>query len=105
MIRLKTFQIGPIFYRLLSRSGMAALATYTHEIARHYDINVALHTDHCHPQYVDSFMLPLIEETRKRRARGEANLFSSHMFDGSALPMDENLAQSKKLMELCVENG
>ena len=65
---------------------------------------MALHTDHCHPQYVDSFMLPLIEETRKRRARGEANLFSSHMFDGSALPMDENLAQSKKLMELCVEN-
>lgn len=84
--------------------GAAALATYTHEISQHYDINVALHTDHCHPQYVDSFMLPLIEETRNRRARGEANLFSSHMFDGSALTMDENLAQSKKLMELCVEN-
>jgi fructose-bisphosphate aldolase class II len=84
--------------------GAMALASYTHLMAQHYDINVALHTDHCHPQYVDSFMLPLIEETRKRRAKGEPNLFSSHMFDGSALPMDENLTQSKKLMELCVEN-
>lgn len=84
--------------------GAMALASHTHLLAQYYDINVALHTDHCHPQYVDSFMLPLIEETRKRRAKGEPNLFCSHMFDGSALPMDENLAQSKKLMELCVEN-
>jgi fructose-bisphosphate aldolase class II len=73
-------------------------------MAEHYDINVALHTDHCHPQYVESFLMPLIEETKKRRAVGLPNLFSSHMYDGSALPMNENIAESKRLMQLCVEN-
>lgn len=84
--------------------GAIALALYTHVMAEHYDINVALHTDHCHPQYVESFLMPLIEETKKRRAAGLPNLFSSHMYDGSALPMNENIAESKRLMQLCVEN-
>jgi fructose-bisphosphate aldolase class II len=84
--------------------GAVALAIYTHLMAEEYDINVALHTDHCHPEYVDSFLLPLIEETKKRRAAGLPNLFSSHMYDGSALPMDENIAESKRLNQLCIEN-
>jgi len=84
--------------------GAIALAVYTHIVAEHYDINVALHTDHCHPQYVQSFMMPLIEETKRRRAAGMPNLFNSHMFDGSALPMHENIAESKRLMRYCVEN-
>ena len=84
--------------------GAIALATYTHLMAAEYDINVALHTDHCHPEYIDSFLMPLIEETAKRRAKGLPNLFSSHMYDGSALPMDENIAESKRLMALCVAN-
>ncbi len=84
--------------------GAIALAIYTHTMAAHYDINVALHTDHCHPEYVESFLLPLIEETKRRRATGLPNLFNSHMFDGSALPMNENIAESKRLMRICVEN-
>jgi fructose-bisphosphate aldolase class II len=84
--------------------GAIALALYTHAVAAHYDINVALHTDHCHPEYVESFLMPLIEETEKRRAAGLPNLFSSHMFDGSALPMDQNIAESKRLMQICVDN-
>jgi fructose-bisphosphate aldolase class II len=48
--------------------------------------------------------MPLIEETKKRRAAGLPNLFSSHMYDGSALPMSENIAESKRLMQVCVEN-
>jgi fructose-bisphosphate aldolase class II len=84
--------------------GAVALAIYTHLMAEEYDINVALHTDHCHPEYVDSFLIPLIEETKKRRAAGLPNLFSSHMYDGSALPMDENIAESKRLNQLCIEN-
>lgn len=83
--------------------GAIALAVYTHIMAEDYDVNIALHTDHCHPEYVESFMMPLIEETRKRRAAGQPNLFSSHMYDGSALPMNENIAESKRLMKLCVE--
>jgi len=84
--------------------GAIALATYAHIMAEHYDINVALHTDHCQPQYVDSFLLPLIAETKKRRAAGLPNLFNSHMYDGSALPMHENIAESKRLMQECVAN-
>lgn len=84
--------------------GAIALATYTHLMAEEYDINVALHTDHCHPEYVDSFLMPLIAETAKRRAAGQANLFSSHMYDGSALPMDENIAESKRIMAECIAN-
>jgi len=84
--------------------GAIALALYTHLMAEEYDINVALHTDHCHPEYVDSFLMPLIAETKKRRAAGLPNLFSSHMYDGSALPMEENIAESKRLMAECVAN-
>lgn len=84
--------------------GAIALALYAHYLAAEYDVNIALHTDHCHPQYVDSFLTPLIAETKKRRAKGLPNLFSSHMYDGSALPMDENMAQSKVIMEECVAN-
>ncbi|MBX2809332.1 MAG: class II fructose-bisphosphate aldolase [Cellvibrionaceae bacterium] len=84
--------------------GAIALALYTHVLADDYAVNIALHTDHCHPQYVDSFLRPLIAETAKRRAGGLPNLFNSHMYDGSALPMDANLAMSKHLMGLCVEH-
>jgi len=84
--------------------GAIGLAVYTHIMAEEYEVNIALHTDHCHPEHVEDFLLPLVEETRKRRAAGLPNLFSSHMFDGSALPMDENIAQSKRIMQACVEN-
>lgn len=84
--------------------GAIALAEYAHTMAEHYEINIALHTDHCHPDSVDSFLMPLIEETAKRRANGEPNLFSSHMFDGSVLPMKENINQSKTIMQACLDN-
>ena len=84
--------------------GAIALATYTHLMAEEYDVNIALHTDHCHPEYVDSFLMSLIQETAKRRAAGLPNLFSSHMYDGSALPMAENIAESKRIMAECIAN-
>jgi fructose-bisphosphate aldolase class II len=84
--------------------GGIALAIYTHIMAEEYDVIIALHTDHCHTEYVDSFLMPLIAETKKRRAAGLPNLFNSHMYDGSALPMDENIAASKRIMSECVAN-
>ncbi len=84
--------------------GAAALAEYAHSMAAHYDVNIALHTDHCHIDKVESFLLPLITETARRRAKGMPNLFSSHMFDGSTLPMAENIAESKKIMRACMDN-
>ena len=57
--------------------GAIALADYVHYMAQHYDVNVALHTDHCAPKYLEGFVLPLIEETERRRAAGRPNLFLS----------------------------
>lgn len=85
-------------------TGAIALALYAHAMAAHYHINIALHTDHCHPENVDTFLMPLIAETRNRRAAGLPNLFCSHMFDGSALPMKDNIAASKRIMQTCVDN-
>ena len=79
--------------------GAISLAQHVHLVAEKYNVLIALHTDHCHPQYVESFMLPLVAETEKRRAQGLPNLFNSHMFDGSELPLEQNIKKSKELLE------
>lgn len=84
--------------------GAASLADHIHRVAEKYDIYVALHTDHCSPGKLESFMLPLIEETEKRRAKGLPNLFNSHMFDGSTLPLKENLDMAVELLERCAKS-
>jgi fructose-bisphosphate aldolase class II len=81
--------------------GAIALADAIHTLAEAYDVGIALHTDHCLPDKVDSFLIPLIEETEKRRASGRKNLFNSHMFDGSILPLEANLAKSQVLLKRC----
>lgn len=84
--------------------GAISLANHVHMMAEKYNIYVALHTDHCKPEKLDTFVKPLIAETERRRARGETNLFQSHMFDGSSLPLDENLRISKELLQRCAKN-
>jgi fructose-bisphosphate aldolase, class II len=81
--------------------GATALAEFVHFMAAEYEVNVALHTDHCHPKYLDTFVLPLIAETERRRATGLPNLYTAHMFDGSELPLAENLARSTELLRRC----
>ncbi|MEG0229435.1 MAG: class II fructose-bisphosphate aldolase, partial [Oscillospiraceae bacterium] len=70
----------------------------------YYDVNVALHTDHCKASKVESFLIPLIEETEKRRAKGEPNLFNSHMFDGSDVTLEENMKIAKDLLARCAKS-
>lgn len=84
--------------------GAISIAQHVHLMAQQYDVCIALHTDHCHPEKVESFLIPLIEETEKRRAQGLPNLFHSHMFDGSVLPTSENIEMSKKLLERCAKS-
>ena len=83
--------------------GAIVLAEAAHRLARQYDILVALHTDHCLPEQLDTFLIPLIEESEKRRGLGLPNLFNSHMFDGSRLPLDENLHTAKELLKRCAK--
>ncbi len=84
--------------------GAISLANHVHLMAARYNVNIALHTDHCQPKKVETFLKPLIAETARRRAKGEANLFNSHMFDGSELPLDQNMKIAKELMVLCAQN-
>src|SRR5205809_5113280 len=79
--------------------GAISIAEHVHRVAARYPIYVALHTDHCQADKLDTFVMPLIEETERRRAAGAPNLFSSHMFDGSALPLKENLEIAVTLRE------
>ena len=83
--------------------GAIALAEYIHRVAARYPINVAIHTDHCPADKLDKFMRPLLAETRRRRAAGQPNLFSSHMFDGSELPLAENMKLARQLLAECAE--
>ncbi len=85
-------------------AGAIVLAEAAHRLAEHYDVYIALHTDHCQPGKVDSFLRPLIAETARRREAGQGNLFQSHMLDASELPLDQNIALSKELLKLCAEN-
>jgi len=84
--------------------GAISIAEHVHRVADRYPIYVALHTDHCQADKLDAFVLPLVEETERRRASGRPNLFSSHMFDGSALPLNENLDLAVKLLERFQKN-
>ncbi len=84
--------------------GAIVLAEAAHRLAEKYNVFIALHTDHCHPKNVEKFLKPLIAETERRRANGQTNLFNSHMFDGSELPLAENLKTSKALLEQCAKS-
>jgi fructose-bisphosphate aldolase class II len=84
--------------------GAISIAEHVHRVAEHYNIYVALHTDHCPADKLESFVIPLIGETERRRAAGKPNLFNSHMFDGSALPLSENLEIAVPLLRRCHEN-
>jgi fructose-bisphosphate aldolase class II len=83
--------------------GAIVLAEAVHRLAEKYDVLVALHTDHCHPEKVEGFLKPLLQASRERVAAGHGPLFQSHMFDGSVVPLEENLETSKQLLKECAE--
>jgi len=87
-----------------SALGAISIAEHVHRVADRYPIYVALHTDHCLKDKLDKFVIPLVEETEKRRAAGRPNLFTGHMFDGSNLSLQENLDISAKLFERFAKN-
>jgi fructose-bisphosphate aldolase, class II len=81
-------------------SGSLALAAYAAEVAKGYGITVALHTDHCVKKNLDSWVRPLLALEAEQVKRGENPTFQSHMFDGSDIPLDENLVVAAELLEL-----
>ncbi|MHB1171162.1 MAG: class II fructose-bisphosphate aldolase [Lacisediminihabitans sp.] len=79
-------------------SGALAFAAFAHEVAKNYPITVALHTDHCPKDALAGFVLPLIEASEAEVKAGRNPIFQSHMWDGSAIPLAENLEVAKELL-------
>ncbi|MFC9516296.1 class II fructose-bisphosphate aldolase [Nocardiaceae bacterium NPDC056970] len=81
-------------------TGAVALAEFAHVIAAKYDVTIALHTDHCPKDKLDTFVRPLLAISQERVNAGRNPLFQSHMWDGSAVPIDENLAIAQELLKM-----
>jgi fructose-bisphosphate aldolase, class II len=81
--------------------GAQALAEFAHHVGKAYDVNVALHTDHCPKDKLDGYMRPLIAISQERVDGGRDPLFQSHMWDGSAVELEENISIAAELLEKC----
>jgi fructose-bisphosphate aldolase, class II len=82
-------------------TGSLAFASYAHEVAKNYPVNIALHTDHCPKDKLDGFVRPLLAASTERVKDGGLPYFQSHMWDGSAVPLEENLKIAEDLLALC----
>ncbi|MCC3771311.1 class II fructose-bisphosphate aldolase [Streptomyces sp. UNOC14_S4] len=79
-------------------SGAVALAEFAHVVAKKYPVNIALHTDHCPKDKLDGYVRPLLDISAERVAKGQNPLFQSHMWDGSAESLADNLAIGQELL-------
>ncbi|GAA1351435.1 class II fructose-bisphosphate aldolase [Falsarthrobacter nasiphocae] len=79
--------------------GSLGFAAFAREVAKAYDVNIALHTDHCPKDKLDGFVLPLLEASEAEVKAGRDPLFSSHMWDGSAETLEENLRIAEDLLK------
>ena len=82
--------------------GAVALAEYAHVVAKNYNVNIGIHTDHCPAEKLDGFMRPLLAFGAERIASGKAPLFNSHMWDGSAVSMTENMKVAKEMLDMSI---
>ena len=79
-------------------NGAIAMAQYVRQVAKSYPITVAVHTDHCPKDALDSFLLPVLEASEEQVKAGGEPIFQSHMWDGSAVPLDENIEIASDLL-------
>ena len=84
-------------------TGAVALAEFAHIVAAKYSVRIALHTDHCPKNKLDGYMRPLVEISADRVASGKEPLFQSHMWDGSAVELTENLQIASELLDACAK--
>lgn len=80
-------------------AGSLGFAAFAKEVAKNYGVNIALHTDHCPKDKLDGFVLPLLEASEAEVKAGRDPIFNSHMWDGSAETLEENLRIAAVLLE------
>ena len=93
---------GPTIKHMVT--GAIALAEYAHVVARNYPVNIAIHTDHCPKDKLDTYVRPLLSVSAERVKAGKDPLFGSHMWDGSAVSRDENLQIAEELLRQTAAN-
>ena len=84
-------------------TGSLAFSAFAHEVAKKYDVNIALHTDHCPKDKLDGFVRPLLAASVERVRQGGTPYFQSHMWDGSATPLEENLQIAEELLAMSAQ--
>lgn len=85
-------------------TGSLAFAAFAHEVAKKYpNITVALHTDHCAKQYLDGWVRPLLDIEIDEVRHGREPMFQSHMWDGSTVPLAENIEIARELLDKSVQ--
>ncbi|MGH8868877.1 MAG: class II fructose-bisphosphate aldolase [Actinomycetes bacterium] len=84
-------------------AGSVGMAEFARMVADKYPVHVALHTDHCPKDKLDGFVRPLVALSQERVARGEQPLYQSHMWDGSAVELTENLEIAAELLDVCAK--
>ncbi|MFX0539666.1 class II fructose-bisphosphate aldolase [Ornithinimicrobium sp. Y1847] len=84
-------------------TGSLAFSAFAHEVAKKYSVNIALHTDHCPKDKLDGFVRPLLDASIERVKGGGLPYFQSHMWDGSAVPLEENLEIAQELLDLAAQ--
>ncbi|MCL2514882.1 MAG: class II fructose-bisphosphate aldolase [Microbacteriaceae bacterium] len=80
-------------------TGAIAMARFATEVAKSYGITVALHTDHCPKPALDDFLLPILAASEEQVKAGGEPIFQSHMWDGSAVALDENIEIAQGLLQ------
>ena len=78
--------------------GCVAAAQHAHLLAEHSGICAVLHTDHANRALIPWIEALLDEGEKYYEAHGKP-LYSSHMLDLSADPIDFNLSESARLLE------
>jgi fructose-bisphosphate aldolase class II len=77
--------------------GAVSLAQHVHLLAAQYGICVVLHTDHADRKLIP-WVEGMIEASERQIDRTGQPLFSSHMLDLSAEPIDQNIAECQRLL-------
>ena len=61
-------------------AGSLAMAAFAREVAKQYDVTIALHTDHCPKDKLDGFVRPLLDASEAEVKAGRDPIFNSHMW-------------------------
>ncbi|XZR52718.1 MAG: class II fructose-bisphosphate aldolase [Enterobacteriaceae bacterium] len=78
--------------------GAVSAAKYVHKMAKHYDANIMLHTDHCYKEILP-WLDGLLYENEKFYKINKKPLFSSHMIDLSKESIENNIKICSKYLK------